>query len=69
MLLSSAHVRSLDRLGQIGPSVLVAVDGYRYGTRAVDRLSELEAIRKEIARADRDSCPSLPGRQSASAGR
>ncbi len=39
----------LDRFGQIEPSVLVAVDGYRYGQRAVDRLSELGDIRRELS--------------------
>ena len=37
-----------DRFGQIEPSVLVAVDGYRYGDRAVDRLGELQAIRTRL---------------------
>jgi acetoacetyl-CoA synthetase len=35
----------LDRLGQIEPLVLVATDGYMYGKRAVDKLSDLEAVR------------------------
>jgi acetoacetyl-CoA synthetase len=35
----------LDRLGQIEPTVLFAVDGYRYGGRLVDRSGELTAIR------------------------
>ena len=35
----------LDRLGQIEPTVLLAVDGYRYGGRRIDRFSELAAIR------------------------
>jgi acetoacetyl-CoA synthetase len=38
----------LDRFGQIDPKVLVATDGYRYGERAVDRLGEIEHIRKEL---------------------
>lgn len=39
-------VRSvLDRLQQLEPKVLIAVDGYRYGTKAVDRSDELAAIR------------------------
>jgi acetoacetyl-CoA synthetase len=33
-----------DRWRQIEPTVLVAVDGYRYGTRAVDRREEVAAI-------------------------
>ena len=36
---------SLDRLSQARPSVLVAVDGYRYGSRRIDRREEAEAIR------------------------
>ena len=27
----------IDRFGQLGPKVLIAVDGYRYGTREIDR--------------------------------
>jgi acetoacetyl-CoA synthetase len=37
-----------DRWQQIGPSVLVAVDGYRYGGKPVDRSTELEAIRAAL---------------------
>lgn len=38
-------VRSVvDRLTQIEPSVLVAVDGYRYGSRAIDRRDEVASI-------------------------
>jgi acetoacetyl-CoA synthetase len=35
----------LDRLRQIEPKVLLAVDGYRYGARTVDRTAEVAAIR------------------------
>ena len=35
----------LDRFGQIGPRVLLVVDGYRYGSRDVDRRAEVQAIR------------------------
>ena len=35
----------LDRFGQIDPKVLLVVDGYRYGSRDVDRRTEVEAIR------------------------
>ncbi len=39
-------VRSVvDRLAQVEPRVLLTVDGYRYGTAAVDRRQELAAIR------------------------
>jgi len=41
----------VDRFGQIDPKVLLAVDGYRYGTRDIDRRSEAQAIR--------DGLPSL----------
>ncbi|MGH9090160.1 MAG: acetoacetate--CoA ligase [Acidimicrobiales bacterium] len=35
----------LDRFGQVEPTVLVAVDGYRYGRKAVDRRAEVAAVR------------------------
>jgi acetoacetyl-CoA synthetase len=35
----------LDRLTQIEPSVLLVVDGYRYGDRPVDRVAEVAQIR------------------------
>ncbi|MGH9056035.1 MAG: acetoacetate--CoA ligase [Acidimicrobiales bacterium] len=35
----------LDRFAQVEPTVLVAVDGYRYGDREIDRAAEAEAIR------------------------
>jgi acetoacetyl-CoA synthetase len=35
----------LDRFGQIDPVVLLAVDGYRYGARDIDRSAELAQIR------------------------
>lgn len=39
-------VRSvLDRLQQLEPTVLIAVDGYRYGAKAIDRSEELAAIK------------------------
>ena len=42
-------VRSVvDRLRQIEPKVLLTIDGYRYGGRAVDRAEELAAIRAEL---------------------
>ena len=34
----------IDRWGQIEPTVMLAVDGYRYGTKAVDRRDEVAAI-------------------------
>jgi acetoacetyl-CoA synthetase len=37
-----------DRWQQIGPVVLVAVDGYRYGDKAVDRRAEVAAIRAAL---------------------
>lgn len=38
----------LDRWRQIEPTVLVAVDGYRYGDRSVDRRTEVAAIREAL---------------------
>jgi acetoacetyl-CoA synthetase len=35
----------LDRFSQIDPNVLLAIDGYRYGTKAIDRTAEVAAIR------------------------
>ena len=35
----------LDRFGQIEPTVLLAVDGYRYGDRPIDRSAEVAQIR------------------------
>ena len=37
-----------DRLRQIEPKVLFAVDGYRFGDKAVDRSSEVKGIRAEL---------------------
>ncbi len=42
-------VRSVvDRFAQIDPKVLLAVDGYRYGSRVVDRHAEVGAIREAL---------------------
>ncbi|HEX6498047.1 MAG TPA: AMP-binding protein, partial [Micromonosporaceae bacterium] len=38
----------VDRWQQIEPSVLVAVDGYRYGEKAIDRAAEVAAIRAAL---------------------
>ncbi|GII23532.1 acetoacetate--CoA ligase [Planosporangium mesophilum] len=38
----------VDRWRQIAPKVLVAVDGYRYGDKAVDRTGEVAAIREAL---------------------
>jgi len=38
----------VDRLSQLDPVVLVAVDGYRYGTKAVDRQAEVATIRAAL---------------------
>lgn len=35
----------VDRLGQIDPVVLLAVDGYRYGDKVVDRTAEVAEVR------------------------
>jgi acetoacetyl-CoA synthetase len=39
----------LDRLTQVEPVVLIAVDGYRYGSRAVDRRDEAEALHEALS--------------------
>lgn len=38
----------VDRWQQIEPTVLLAVDGYRYGTKGVDRRAEVEAITSSL---------------------
>ncbi|MEU7869648.1 acetoacetate--CoA ligase [Dactylosporangium sp. NPDC049140] len=38
----------VDRWQQIEPKVLVAVDGYRYGDKPIDRTGEVEAIRRAL---------------------
>jgi acetoacetyl-CoA synthetase len=38
----------LDRLAQVEPAVLLAVDGYRYGARPIERRAESEAIRSGL---------------------
>jgi acetoacetyl-CoA synthetase len=38
----------LDRVRQIEPKVLMVVDGYRYGRKSVDRIEEIEEIRKAL---------------------
>jgi len=38
----------VDRFGQIGPTVLIAVEGYRYGDRRIDRRRHLTDIRRQL---------------------
>ncbi len=38
----------VDRLSQIEPTVLLTIDGYRYGDREVDRADEVAAIRAAL---------------------
>ncbi len=38
----------VDRLRQIEPVVLLAVDGYRYGAKVIDRAAEVASIRAEL---------------------
>ncbi|HUA95955.1 MAG TPA: acetoacetate--CoA ligase [Acidimicrobiales bacterium] len=40
----SGVAATLDRLSQVAPTVLLHVDGYRYGRREVDRRAEAEAV-------------------------
>lgn len=37
-----------DRLRQINPKVLLAVDGYRYGDKSFDRVDDVDQIRKSV---------------------
>src|SRR5262249_49989323 len=39
-----------DRFSQIEPSVLLVVDGYRYGERPIDRTDEVARIREALPR-------------------
>ena len=38
----------IDRFGQLAPKVLLAVDGYRYGTREIDRRAQVAALRDAL---------------------
>ena len=38
----------IDRLAQLDPVVLLAVDGYRYGDKAIDRRREVETVRSAL---------------------
>src|SRR5690606_31789431 len=38
----------VDRLRQIEPAVLLAVDGYRYGGKTIDRAGEVAAVRAAL---------------------
>ena len=38
----------IDRFGQIEPSVLLAVDGYRYGDKQIDRTTEVDTVRAAL---------------------
>jgi acetoacetyl-CoA synthetase len=38
----------LDRLTQVDPTVFIALDGYRYGSRSIERRSESDAIRSGL---------------------
>ena len=42
------HRAIVDRFGQIGPKVLLAVPGYGYGDRQIDRTAEVAAIRAAL---------------------
>jgi acetoacetyl-CoA synthetase len=42
----------IDRFGQIEPRVLLAVDGYRYGDKSIDRRLELAEIRAALPSVD-----------------
>lgn len=48
----------VDRLAQVAPTVLLTVDGYRYGTRDVDRAEQVAAIRAALP--DDPACVLVP---------
>ena len=50
---SSVRAPSLDRVRQIEPKVLIAVDGYRYGARAVDRPARSQSCARSCRRSRR----------------
>ena len=60
---SSASAASIDRFGQIEPTVLLAVDGYRYGDRAVDRRGGARRDPRRAAVARGDGGAPLPRRR------
>jgi acetoacetyl-CoA synthetase len=43
----------VDRWAQLEPSILVAIDGYRYGTKAIDRTAEVARITEALPSIDR----------------
>ena len=53
----------VDRLRQIEPVVLLAVDGYRYGAKAVDRAAEVAAVRAELPSLRATVTAALPRRR------
>ena len=53
----------LDRFGQIDPKVLLVVDGYRYGSRDIDRRAEVQAIREGLAQPADDGRVAVPRRR------
>ena len=46
----------IDRFAQIEPRVLLAIDGYRYGDKAIDRRAELARSAPPCRRSSRPSC-------------
>src|SRR5262249_21952825 len=51
----------VDRFSQIGPKVLIAVDGYRYGGRGFDRTGPVNEIRPGLPTLEHTVCvPYLP---------
>jgi acetoacetyl-CoA synthetase len=38
----------LDRLAQVDPKVLLVIDGYRYGTKSIDRVDDVAAVRAAL---------------------
>ena len=55
----------VDRFAQIEPSVLLAVDGYRYAGRDFDRRAAVDELRRELPGARRHDRAPLPRRAAA----
>ena len=58
----------LDRIGQLEPSVVIAVDGYRWGSKAISRDGELAAMRAALPDTSFVLLPYLDAEVSAPAG-
>ncbi|CAN5487931.1 acetoacetate--CoA ligase [soil metagenome] len=58
----------IDRLGQLSPTVLLAVEGYRYGEKNIDRREDLAQIREALTSVQHTVVLSAPGAPVAAVG-